>query len=229
MDNNIITTTGTITPKKTVKNVPLSDADLLAVAKIVSSTWASNTAFTLIWISATDFNTLVTNYENTFNARKQGGGIRPQYTKQLKELDKSIDLSLRYVKNYISDKYSIQNAYSYYAAFGIEKINKVYQLPKDRNNRGNSLNMLLTAIDAHGFTNMTYGKDHWTPIVTQYLQTLQQSQQTDSNISQNVGNKNVFKEQITNVLNALLLLLKANYPDTFKNEIRTWGFQKEKY
>ena len=31
------------------------------------------------------------------------------------------------------------------------------------------------------------------------------------------------------VLNALVWVLKGNFPDTYKEELRSWGFQKEKY
>ncbi len=229
MDPIIETNTGITPPKRSVQNVPVSDVDFLTVAKVVLTTWTANPTFTLIWTNVSDFGTLVASYETTFNARKQGGGLRPQYTQQLKDLDNDINKSLFFVKGYLAEKYGKDNAISYYPEFGIEKVNKSYILPKDRNSRGTALSMLLTAIDTHGFTNMTYGKTFWQPIITQYLQLLQQSQQTDSAISQNVGNKNHTKEQIREVLNALVLLIKANYPNTYKNELRTWGFQKEKY
>lgn len=229
MDPVILTNTTNNIPKKSVQNVPLSDVDFLTVAKVVATTWAANPTFTLLWTNVTDFTTLVNNYETTYHARKQGGSVRPQYTKQLKALDKTINDSLMFIKNYLSDKYGKDNAPSYYAEFGIEKNNKSYTLPKDRNSRGTSLTMLLAAIDTHGFTTMNYGKTYWQPLVTQYNTLLLQSQQTDSTISQNVGNKNIIKEQIREVLNSLILLIKANYPNSFKNELRTWGFQKEKY
>ena len=40
--------------------------------------------------------------------------------------------------------------------------------------------------------------------------------------------KNKLKE-LNKTLRALINLIKANYPDTYKAELRTWGFQKEKY
>jgi hypothetical protein len=35
--------------------------------------------------------------------------------------------------------------------------------------------------------------------------------------------------QVRKTLNALVLLIKANYPDTSAAELRQWGFKKEKY
>ena len=229
MDPIVETNRSITSSKKNVKNLPISDVDFLVVAKTVETAWLANPNFQLIWINVSDYSLLLTSYETTYNARKQSGGLRPQYTRQLKELDKEMDKSLSFIKNYLADKFGKDNAISYYAEFGIEKSKKGYTLPQDRNSRNTALSMLLTGIDTHNFTTMTYGKSYWQPIVTQYSQLLLQSQQTDSSISQNVGNKNYVKEQIREVLDALVLLIKANYPNTYKNELRNWGFQKEKY
>lgn len=37
------------------------------------------------------------------------------------------------------------------------------------------------------------------------------------------------KKSLTKGLNTIIMALKANYPDTWKTELRNWGFQKEKY
>jgi hypothetical protein len=37
------------------------------------------------------------------------------------------------------------------------------------------------------------------------------------------------RQQIRKTLNALLYLLKANYPEHFSKEIKEWGFGKERY
>jgi len=51
----------------------------------------------------------------------------------------------------------------------------------------------------------------------------------DSGVSEKTGNKNVLKKVLTRGLKALVMVLKGNYPDTWKTELRNWGFQKEKY
>ena len=51
----------------------------------------------------------------------------------------------------------------------------------------------------------------------------------DGSVSKKVGDKNELRKTILKTHNALINVLKANYPDTYKSVIREWGFQKEKY
>lgn len=44
-----------------------------------------------------------------------------------------------------------------------------------------------------------------------------------------VGGKNVFREEAEAVFVAILLLLQANYPKTYKAERRKFGVLKESY
>ena len=56
-----------------------------------------------------------------------------------------------------------------------------------------------------------------------------QSSVLDGQISVSVGDKNVLKNTLRKGLNSVIGIIKANYPDTYKQELRDWGFQKEKY
>jgi hypothetical protein len=51
----------------------------------------------------------------------------------------------------------------------------------------------------------------------------------DGQVSTKVGSKNLLKEELEMVLNSLIHLIKANYPDSYEAELRNWGFQKNKY
>jgi hypothetical protein len=223
--NNVVTIT---TPKKT-NTIPVSDVDFLNVAKAAATKWLQSTTITLIWKTANDFQTLVNEYEISFNNRKQAGSLKPQYVQQLKNLDKEINSSVSHIKNYLVEKYGKNNASSYYAEFGIQKVKNTYNLPFDRNSRVIALAMLETALTSHNFVNMTYGLAFWQPITAQYTSLVNSVQQNSAVISVNVGDKNNAKEEIKEVLNALIYLIKANYPQTYKSELRNWGFQKEKY
>ncbi|WP_262489848.1 hypothetical protein [Hymenobacter terrenus] len=44
-----------------------------------------------------------------------------------------------------------------------------------------------------------------------------------------MGQKDVAKQELRKVLQAVVYALKANFPDTFEAELRTWGFRKENY
>ena len=45
----------------------------------------------------------------------------------------------------------------------------------------------------------------------------------------NVGQKNELKEEINEFLVSLINVITGNFPKTYHEQLRRWGFQKEKY
>ena len=58
---------------------------------------------------------------------------------------------------------------------------------------------------------------------------LTQATATDGTVSIKVSSKNVLKDRVKKTMNCLISVIRGNYPDTYKAELRAWGFQKEKY
>jgi len=217
-------------PKPVTKsNVPAKDIDFGNVIQNVSTKWTSNPWLTLKWVNATEFAEKTESYKNTLDIRLQTGATRPQITKALKVLNKKIDDSTSYVKGYIVDKYKKEVATSYYAAFGMVLKNKAFKMPYDQNARSKALTLMLKGLHDNGFDDKEFGKDFWTAIKTEFDNLLQAATATDGQVSIKVGDKNELKTYLRKVLNAIVLVIKGNYPDTYKAELRDWGFQKEKY
>jgi hypothetical protein len=223
------TTTTPATKVKKTATIPTSDLDFGKVAKDVCTKWAATPNISINWNTAADFETVVNEYNTVLNARNQAASTRPQLTKALKLINAKIDDSVAYVKGYILDKYKKESAESYYAAFGFVYKNNTYALPKDQNSRSNALDLMKTAIATNGFGSKEYGTAFWTAIKTEFDDLLNQAKNTDTNVTAKVGDKKTLKVTITKTLNALIAVIKANHPDTYKTELRTWGFHKEKY
>ena len=210
-------------------NVPVADIDFGTVATLVATKWNVTPSIGLLWTSASEFMTQASAYNTELSIRMMVGGGRPQITKALKVLDGTMDDALAYVKGYIVDKYKKDLAPSYYPAFGIEHKKDKYIFPTDRNKRLASLDLMLKGLADNGFNDKEYGKDFWTVIKTKYENLVGQASSTDGTISTKVSAKNTFKASLKKTMNSLILVLKGNYPDTYKAELRSWGFQKEKY
>jgi hypothetical protein len=217
------------TKKTSINNIPDADIDLRDVAVKVQSKWEGTPALTLLWTAPDAFKLINEDYSAALQVRQETGGTRPQFTGKLKTLDKEINKSLDNVKRYLAEKYTKAVAPDYYAAFGIIKVGRHYILPKDRNLRSQALSLLIGSLPVHGFGAFAFGTAYWTGVKTNYDTWLAAAGEIDGTVSQKVGTKNELKKQIRKILNALINLLKANYPDTYKAEMREWGFQKEKY
>jgi hypothetical protein len=223
-------TSGNEKPKPVKKtNVPAADIDFDNLGNTVSTKWTASPWLTIQWLTESEFAAKTANYNSILGSRMKKGGSRPQLTKAIQVVEKKIEEGVANVKNYIVEKYKKDNAKSYYASFGIVQIGKAYSLPKDQDGRSKGLELLVEAIAENGFANKQYGTVFWTAIQTEYDQLLDNALITDSAVSSNVGDKNLLKKDIKKALNAIISIIRGNYPDTYKTELRNWGFQKEKY
>ena len=210
-------------------SIPAADSDFGKVATSVSANWTPNPWLTLKWTTAAEFSTAAAAYNATLAARQSSGGTRPQITTALKALNKEIDNSVAFVKGYLAEKYGKDKSLGYYPAFGISYFSNKYALPVDQSNREDSLTLMLEAIESNNLQDRTYGLAYWTGIKNNYVNLVTQARALDGGISQKVGNKNDLKMKIKKSLNAIINVLQGNYPDTYKQELRLWGFQKDKY
>jgi hypothetical protein len=72
-------------------------------------------------------------------------------------------------------------------------------------------------------SNEEYGKTFLPTTAAKYKTTLDTANATKGTVSTNVATKNELRKQLNKVSVALLLLLKANYPDTYAGVYRDWG------
>jgi hypothetical protein len=183
---------------------------------------------TLRFITQPEFEVMVNTYNGRLSTRQEAGGGRPTLTGQLEQADADINTGVGFIKLYLKKKYE-KSATDHYAAFGIVRVGKGYGLPANRETRKNALKRIVKQIVAEGFADEKYGKQFWNDMNKLYNTLLTAAKNTDSTVSDSVGDKNLLKEKITQVLNSLIGIIIHNMPDTYPAELRKWGFQKEKY
>jgi len=76
-------------------------------------------------------------------------------------------------------------------------------------------------------TEINYGLDYWTALADEYETLITSSKESAGNISIKASDKNILKTELRKTLNALILLIKANFPDNYAAVLRQWGFLKE--
>lgn len=211
------------------RTVPTADIDFGAVVKSVSAKWTANNWLTLKWLTSATFAADAASYNEVLKERLDAGSVKPQTAKAAVDLEKQMDDALSYVKGYIIEKYKKNSATSYYPAFGILYRGNRHILPTDREARIAALDLMIKSIETHGFQDKEFGTDFWTSMKAKLEAVVSQSTAIGGEISVAVGDKNVLKNNLKKGLNSIILSIKANYPDTFAQELRSWGFQKEKY
>jgi hypothetical protein len=214
---------------KTTGSLPASDVDFMDVSKDVAASWVVNPAITLLWKQSSDFEKEVQDYAASLGSRLSTGSVRPGQTLTLKQLDDKVNEGVTEVKVYIEKKYKKANAQPQFARFGIVKDQTTYRFSKDRNNRKAAFELMIAAIAEDGFGAEEYGTAFWTALQSGYTAALTAASTTTGDVSEKVATKNQQKLAIKKVLTSLLLILKGNYPDTYKEMYRKWGWKKESY
>lgn len=213
-------------------NIPTGDMDFGTVANDAMEMWKIENWLTLKYITQAEAQGKVNLYNSIIDNRKDDGGDRPQYTVALKTVNGEIDGSIKYIKGYLQEEHGEEGkevVQSYYPAFGIVKVGDAFEIPKDASSRKVALSLMLTAIKDNNFEDRKYGLPFWTDLKTRYDGLVQTSRALDGTISDNVGDKNVLKEELHEVLISLINVITGNYPKTYHEQLRKWGFQKEKY
>ena len=219
----------TETPKRKTSATPVADQNLADCANTVADVWIRNPAITAIWITSAGFKTTTNLFGTSLGDRHATGGGRAAVTNELKLLDKEINQKQDYIKVYLKDKYDKDTFTAYLPQFGIVMEHKKWSFPADRNKRLAALKLAVQALVAHDFQDKKFGLEYWQDIYDRYETALQLSVSTDGEVAGLVSAKNEYRKQIQKALNALIHIIKGNYPDTYAGVLREWGFQKEKY
>lgn len=225
---NILPESSEKKPRKTA-TLPEKQAVMLTVAEIAVKKWITTPEIKLLWIKSENFNTLVQQFKTSLGQRIEASNSRQPKTKSLQNLDIKINEAVEELKIAILGKFGKKDGKSYYSEFGIIRDKQAYKFPKERSQRQQSLEILIKGLEKYQLNVTNYSLEAFKDMQTQYNALMEETQDIDSTVSTEVGNKNELMKKVEKVLNSLIWIIKGNYPDTYASELRAWGFQKEKY
>jgi hypothetical protein len=209
-------------------NTPQTDNDNLAVLSSLIPKW-DETAMPIGWMPKSVLMKLHDDYNTLSASRNTKGASRKPISSDLRALDDEIDSSIEHPKNRLKERFrSPREAIARYITLGIVK-EKSYKLPTNREDRLKALDILLGGMNEYQFKDTDFGIDYWTDIKTRYEPLVKLARATDGTVSGNVGTLNQMRSQVRKFNNCFIHIVKANYPDSWKNVLRDFGFQKEKY
>ncbi|GAA4036427.1 hypothetical protein GCM10022409_21670 [Hymenobacter glaciei] len=214
-----------------VAGLPKSQLALATLGVAAAKAWQTSELPALLFVTKAAFSTQAAAYAASLGtADAVGDGTSPQ-SSRLKTLDKLITKNLKFVKGYLAEDHDEDGGEAYYAEFGIVREGKNFRLPTARTARAGALGKLVAALTAHQYDKKKFGSAFWQPIATEYAQLAKGSGELRGAASEAVGQKNTLEAPLRVVLGALVLSIRANYPDedTQRGVLRAFGFQKEVY
>lgn len=208
--------------------IPTKAADLAALGKRIMTAWANNSDLTLRWITYTDAAAKVNAYDDLILQSSQSRNEDRSTARQLRDMDKVMDKQLDKLKKLIQLEHGKDNLSTLYAEYGIYQINGTYRLPLDRDDRLQSLRLMIAKLSTATFKNHTYGEAYWTDHLTQYEAHKVQLESQVSATSGHVGDKKELKTEVRQILSAIKKLIEANHPTSSETVLREWGFLDER-
>lgn len=215
--------------KKSRSTLPGKEADIISLVGEVVAAWDNHPNITLIWVKPEELKNATAQLADSYRIRETEKGNRAAVSHMMREVNTEINGAIPYVKNYIADMFSVREAQSHYPQIGLVKVGGVYGLPNDQNKRLLALDQMVRGIGQLGLNDRKFGLQFWEDIRKRFSEVKGKASESDSTSAEHVGIKADRKTFILEVLNSLVLAIKANYPRTWKEELRVWGFQKEKY
>ncbi len=207
---------------------PNADTDKITVLANMLPKW-DETILPVAWMKKTRLQTIYETYISLLQNRKTKGAKRGGVSGELSLLDSEMDVSIEFVKNRLAEHLRSKSAaFARYREFGIRKEDS-YKLPSNREERIDALRMLIEALAQYNFVGFEFGADYWTTLRDRYVLLTQEARQTDGTVSGNVGDLKSIRAEVDRFNSAFVLIVRGNYPDTWQQVLREFGFQKEKY
>ena len=219
------------------RNIPEAAKPLSEVLDLAVAEWGRRPQLTLEWATQLKAQTLADALRESLRDTSTAHDALSPDVLRLQQLDDIVDGpkktgKLKYVRKALALQYDEENdGRAYYGEFGIKKVGSTYTLPRDRADRAEGLNKLVKALanPKHGLAGGKYGVAFWEPIAKEYNKLQLKVAKATGTRATEVSDKTALVAQATSLLVALLLLIEANYPKTYKAERRKFGFLKESY
>ena len=209
---------------------PTTFNDILNVGRENVRQWGLNENFYLPYITMEEYKLKLDDFQ------EKAFEISANTDVTLLKTDKIKDLSLIFDKVVLSNKLLLQlehgkeKAKIFYNSLAISKINGTYTLPLGKTDKAEALKIMRTGMQTHGFIEGNNGLTVVSPLIDEYIELISGKYGSDGLTTTTNKNKNELKEEIETVQRSIVNVLKGFYPKTaWKQEVRVWGFQREKY
>lgn len=214
------------TKKPAKVTLPVGQTELATLAEAAATAWQASALPALLWCAKADLGKMAAAYRASLGTADAAGDSLSPTAQRLRELDQTLETSLKYVKNYLVEAFGPAGAKAHYDEFGLGPKGR---LPTARPARVLSVGKLLAGLQAHQLAANKYGTAYWQPLADEYARLVQASSATRQAAAGEVGAKNSQEKPLRKVLRALRLSIRANFPDTYAAELRRFGFLSESF
>ena len=176
---------------KTEPGIPSGELALATLGLAAADAWDDSELPALLWCSKAQLRTAAVGFKASIGTADVADDDLGPAAARLAELDKTIDASLKFVRNYLVEEHgSKKAAKAHYDAFGLTPDGTMRDA---RPARAEDLGKLVTALRTSGYNEGKYGTAFWKPILTEYAPLAETSADTRSTSATETGTKNILR------------------------------------
>lgn len=206
--------------------LPKEEKEFVALLASVNASWQQDKNLSLLWTTPKVMEEKIEAYKDLQQTKTQKPKVKSEEDDKLRRLDFFVEKAAAAVKQYIkASKPHLSDAISQYSRYGLIQVGSKYILPKERVLRLEALFQLQGAVESDGFGNNLYGNDFWKEIIEEYKTSLNGGNHTEISASAPARKKGELKQELTEILLSLMLLIRANYPSKSEDILTNWGFK----
>ncbi len=230
-NNNLpVTEKATTTEKKKryLPMIPRSHSGMSLLGKAVEKKWQTNSDLKLIWLTPDTLASKIEEHKIAFSQKQKKSADAHPMSERLGELDEEINEKTEQVKNWIKFIENKSKISAYLAAYGIERNRNGAKLPNRRDKKIIALSILIDKLKETNYpTDKPANIAYWENMLEEYTSLYNQKNETKGEVSVHVSSKNELKDDLHEMLTAIVNGIRANFPRKADTMLREWGFLKE--
>lgn len=185
--------------------------------------------YKLMLFTPDDLRNKAQEYEAALLLKAGSRSQRTPLTMLLNNMQADAAQKMSKVKIALQLKYGKKDAVSYYKQFGIiQTSNSAYLLPKKYEEFVAAIKQIEEALVTHQIESQEYGLTYWKTLRNNFESELNAATSKDTISSEQVGETQRLKAELTQMLRSVTLLVQAEEPNDYERVLRNMGFRREK-
>jgi hypothetical protein len=151
--------------------------------------------------------------------------LRQPLKPEIISFQKKIETGVDFVQAYLQEKFGLDNSKTHYAAFGIVRTPKGYELPGTLSDKKNGMLKLMEGLQQFGLSDKKFGCAFWQsllPIIDDLI--LKQTKLSEIEAWQEqsrIGSREIIMKSFGEIIETVI----HKYPDSYPKILRLLGFQ----
>jgi len=208
---------------------PLTDMERDNLGQIIKLVWPEYPELTSQSLPMAEFIADIDNFHTVFINKDVLSSNANYDSIELNTILDEANRNITFVKDYLKERYGIENFRLKFPKFGIIKTsNNSYALPRNFSDISTRMEMLINAMEEEQFTTQTYGLAYWQNLYDRILELQRKTQRNTGKKSMVVNDKATLRSRVDRGFRILKKIIEGNYYDNPVPVLIAFGYMRKR-